>query len=159
PRPAPARLFPPHELRALLMVATFSFRRIALLLALSTFASAAPLSASPPVTPEGRAAVVGKPVALQIQPAAITLKGPRSVQQVFAPGKSADGTVRDLTPFVNMTLEQPGIVDASEGFFRPVKNGQTSLVVGAGGLSAKAPISVAELDKPAPVSFRQQVIA
>src|SRR5205823_13142956 len=49
--------------------------------------------------------------------------------------------------------------EASDGFFRPLKNGATALVVEAGGLSAKAPVTVADFDKPAPVSFRQQVIA
>src|SRR5262245_52221561 len=113
------------------MLASLPFRRTALLLGLATLTSAAPLFGAPPATPEGRAPLVGKPVALAIQPAAITLKGPRSVQQIVVTGKYADGTVRDLTPFATFTLEQAGVVEGSDGFFRPLKNGATGLVVAA----------------------------
>jgi hypothetical protein len=139
------------------MFIILSARRFALVFGLAAIVS--PIHAGPPATPDGRAAVVGKPIALQVQPAAITLKGPRSVQQIVVTGKYADGTVRDLTPFANVTVEQAGIVESSDGYFRPLKNGATNLVVEAGGQSAKAPVSVADFDKPAPVSFRQQVIA
>src|SRR5437762_3097134 len=85
--------------------------------------------AATPSTPEGRAAAVGKPTALVIQPAAVTLTGPRAVQQLVITGKYADGTVRDLTAFAAWRVEQPGLVEISDGFLTPVKNGTSALVV------------------------------
>ena len=45
------------------------------------------------------------------------------------------------------------------GFLIPRKNGTTSLVVKAGPASVTVPVTVVEMDKPQPVSFRQEFIA
>jgi hypothetical protein len=111
-------------------------------------------------SPPERAAVVGKPSALFVQPAAITLAGPRAQQQAVVTGRYADGSVRDLTLFCDFAIENPAVaaVDTS-GIVTPRGNGHTALVVRAGGLAAHVVLSVKDYDKPHPVSFRNEVIA
>ena len=115
--------------------------------------------AAPPANSEAQAAQIGKPSALVIQPATINLNGPRSAQQIVVTGKYADGTVRDLTHLASIRIEPAGVIDVTEGYAKPVANGTASIVVDAGGLSAKAPVIVKDLQKPQPISFRHQVIA
>src|SRR5581483_12021349 len=68
------------------------------LLAIAATASAAPSA-------EEKAAIIGQPTALIVHPAAITLNGPRAMQQIVVSGQYADGTVRDLTPFCEFSAE------------------------------------------------------
>ena len=77
---------------------------------LSVFACALVLASSAaraaiPADPAKRAAVVGKPAALQVQPAALTLTGPRAMQQIVVTARYADGEVRDVTPFCDFSVE------------------------------------------------------
>src|SRR5438132_10058042 len=65
---------------------------------LSVFACALVLASSAaraaiPADPAKRAAVVGMPAALQVQPAALTLIGPRAMQQIVVTARYADGEV------------------------------------------------------------------
>jgi hypothetical protein len=117
------------------------------------------LCAGPGVKKDEVAAVVGKPASLMVQPAAMTLAGPRANQQLVLTGKYADGTVRDLTPFATIRAEQPNLVTVEDAFVRPVKNGATALIIEVGGQTARVNVTVTDMDKPAPVSFRNQVIA
>ncbi|HEX5269047.1 MAG TPA: hypothetical protein VFW33_01105, partial [Gemmataceae bacterium] len=126
-------------------------------LALTTFALAAP--AAVPTDPAKVAPFVGRPTALVVQPESITLAGPRALQQVVVTGKYADGTVRDLTPFCEIAPESADVAALKDGLLAPKKNGTTSLVVKAGGQTAKVPVIVKDLDKPSSVSFRHEFIA
>src|SRR5262249_49141427 len=105
------------------------------------------------------APLVGQPTALAVQPEAITLAGPRALQQVVVTGKYADGTLRDLTPFCELTPESADVAAMKDGLLMPKKNGTTSLLVKLGGQTAKVPVVVKDFDKPAPVSFRNEFIA
>jgi hypothetical protein len=139
----------------LFFAATRSFLSLTLLLALVF-----PARAVLPSEPADRAKIAGQPVALQVQPAAITLNGPLAMQQVVVTGTYEDGSVRDLTPFAELTAEAAAVasVDAS-GFVLPHKNGVTALVIKAGGKTARVAVTVKDLEKPAPVSFRHHLIA
>jgi hypothetical protein len=106
-----------------------------------------------------RAKVIGQPTGLDVRPATVTLDSPRAVQQMTVTGKYADGTIRDLTPFAAYTSETPDLLEATGGFIRGKRNGNTQLVVQVGGQTAKVPVTVSKLDQPVPVSFRQDVIA
>ncbi len=118
------------------------------------------LRAELPTEPEQRQKVVGAPTALLVQPATIDLAGPRAFQQIVVTGKYADGSVRDLTFFADLTLETPGIVRFDgERLMSPLKDGQTQLIVKAGSQTAKIKVAVRDFDKPTPVSFRHDVIA
>src|SRR5579859_3364335 len=80
-------------------------------------AAALPAAAAVPATPDARAKAVGQPVALTVQPAAVVLNGPRSMQQLIVTGKYADGTLRDLTALCDLSTDGPGIASiGTEGF-------------------------------------------
>jgi Protein of unknown function (DUF1553)/Protein of unknown function (DUF1549) len=124
---------------------------------LALAASAAP--AAVPTDANKIAPLVGQPSALAVQPESITLAGPRALQQVVVTGKYADGTVRDLTPFCEMTTEAADVATLKDGLVIPKKNGTTNLILKTGGQTAKVPVVVKDCDKPAPVSFRHEFIA
>jgi hypothetical protein len=113
-----------------------------------------------PVRAESPDAVIGKPTALVVQPGTITLAGPRARQQVVVTGRYADGSVRDLTGVCELACEAKDLVAIGRGgYLTPRKDGTTNLVVKAGPQTAKVPVTVKGLDRPQPVSFRNDVIA
>src|SRR5437660_11231094 len=121
---------------------------------------AATANAALPTDPAARAQVVGKPAALMIQPKAITLSGPRAMQQVVVSAVYADNSVRDLTAFCELTMEGADLAQiGSSGFLLPRKNGSGTLVARAGGQIARAAVTIKDYDKPQPVSFRHEMIA
>jgi hypothetical protein len=105
------------------------------------------------------APLVGQPTALAVQPETIVLTGPRAQQQILVTGKYADGSLRDLTPFCEVTTAAADVAELRDGLVIPHKNGTTSLRVRVGGLAVAAPVVVKDFDRPAPVSFRQEFIA
>jgi hypothetical protein len=52
-----------------------------------------------------RGKVVGQPIGLVVQPPAVTMNGPGSMQQLVVTGKYSDGSVRDLTPYCDAAVE------------------------------------------------------
>src|SRR4051794_12809797 len=92
---------------------------------LALFALAAAAAAAPPAG-DARTQLVGQPAALVVQPEAITLNGPRAVQQVVVTGKYADGSVRDLTPVCDFSVEAADVAEVTpSGFVQPKKSGTT----------------------------------
>jgi hypothetical protein len=115
---------------------------------------------APPVDPAERAAVAGQPTALEVFPTAVTLDGARDARQLVVTGRYADGTIRDLTAVATGRAEPSDAIDLQEGLFlRPRKNGTGSVVIAVGGKEARVTVTVTGMDKPAPVSFRRDVIA
>src|SRR5262245_22338273 len=104
--------------------------------------------AAPPTDPAQRAALIGQPKALLVQPEGLRLTGPRSRQQVVVTGQYDDGSVRDLTALCDFRCESDVATVTAGGFLSPQQNGTTSLVVTAGPASVKVPLTVADLDKP-----------
>jgi hypothetical protein len=121
------------------------------------------IRADVPADQAGRARWIGTPKSLRIQPESLTLQGPRATAQLVVTGIYADGTVRDLTPFAAEGLRYEGKEDVvavdADCFVTARKNGTATLIVTVGGASGKVPISVRDIEKPAPVSFRNDVIA
>jgi hypothetical protein len=116
--------------------------------------------AAGPDEPAKRAAVVGQPAGLSVQPETLSLVGPRARQQVLVTGRYGDSSVRDLTIFADVTVEDPAIAEvAADGFLVPKANGATNLIVKAGGRTTKVPLTVKDFDKPQSVSFRNDVVA
>src|SRR5688572_1939795 len=99
-------LHSPHLTRCALLVA----------LGIPSLATAAPPAA------EQRAAVVGQPDSLLVQPEALTLTGPRAMTQLVVTGKYADGSVRDLTHVCDIANPE-GVAQISAAFVTPLKNG------------------------------------
>jgi hypothetical protein len=126
---------------------------LAVCLAPSFAASAVPTDA------KGKADLIGSPTGLTVEPASVALSGTRSRAQVVVTGKYADGTVRDLTHVSSIACESADLVSISEGFLTPKKAGASALVVKAGAHTVKVPVSVKDLDKGQPASFRNEVIA
>jgi hypothetical protein len=127
---------------------------------LIAFAFAAPASAAPPLAADERAAAAGQPVAIEVNPAAITLNGTHDARQLVVTGKYADGTLRDLTALAGVVVEKAGVVEVQDGaYLRPKADGATTLVLSVGGKQARVPVAVKGMDEPALVSFRRDVIA
>src|SRR5262245_35058279 len=114
--------------------------------------------AAVPEDAAARAKVIGQTTALLVQPERIVLSGPRAREQVVVTGKYADGSIRDLTPFVELSIEGGVATVQDGGYLVPVKSGDGSLLVKAGGATAKVALSVKDFDTPQPVSFRRDVI-
>src|SRR5262245_8276126 len=102
---------------------------------------------------------VGTPTALIVQPAAVTLAGPRSMQQLVVTGRYADGTERDLTTTCEWQPEAPGIIEVRpHGFLLPRRDGSTGVTVRAGGQTARLAVAVRDYTKSQPVSFRREMM-
>jgi hypothetical protein len=133
-------------------------KRSRTLLSLALFLAASPALAAQPR--DDRAALIGQPLALVVQPDAVHLAGPRATQQLIVTGRYADGSERDLTPFCTISAEAADMVSvAAGGFLQPRTNGRTTLLVQAGPCTLRVPVVVTDCDKPQPVSFRRELIA
>jgi len=86
--------------------------RTAALFILALVLAASPVRAAPPTDAE-KEAVVGRPVALAVQPETVRLAGPRATQQLLVTGRYADGSERDLTPFCDLSAEDAGVVPSN----------------------------------------------
>lgn len=108
---------------------------------------------------DDEAALIGQPVSLRVQPETVRLTGPRAMQQIIITGRYSNGSERDLTPFAAITSESPDVIGISRGgLVQPRKNGQTTLIVQAAKVTARVPVTVSDMDKPQPVSFRREFI-
>src|SRR5438067_6250488 len=95
-----------------------------------------------PTDPAQRAALVGQPSALAVEPPSLTLTGPRSTQQLVVTGRYADGSVRDLTPLCDFRAEGAVAAVGKGGFVLPVKDGTGALTIKAGTQTARVPVNV-----------------
>jgi hypothetical protein len=119
-----------------------------------------PASAGVPSQPAKRLAVIANPASLVVQPATLTLVGPRSRQQLVVTGRYADGSIRDLTALCSLSCEAKDLVRIDKGaYVRPARNGTSTLLVKAGRLIAKVAVTVKDFDKPQPISFRNDLVA
>jgi hypothetical protein len=122
--------------------------------------AALPAAAAAPSELARRAAVIGQPAGLLVEPETLSLAGPRDGRQVVVTGRYADGGVRDLTALCDFACENAAVaaVDAG-GFVTPRANGTTALLIKAGPLSTRVALAVKDFDKPQAVSFRTQLVA
>jgi hypothetical protein len=133
--------------------------RLALSVLISSLAIAAAVRAAPPSDDDSKSQLVGKPVALAVQPSAMNLIGPKSTQQIVVTGTYSEGAPRDLTAFCDLSVEPPAVATVETGgFVRARQNGTAAIVVKAGGQTTRVPISVREFDRPQETSFRHDVI-
>ena len=117
------------------------------------------LQAEIPPDPGARLSAIGEPVALEVEPASITLAGPRASQQVLLTGRYADGSVRDLTSFSEWKSADAELVDVtSDGFVSGLRDGASHLEIRVAGLAAQVPVAVTDSNLPQPVSFRRELM-
>jgi hypothetical protein len=122
-------------------------------------ALAASLDAAPPSDPAVTAQIIGRPVALEVEPNAVTLSDPRASQQVLVAGRYADGSVRDLTHFCGWKAPESDLFDVSAGGLVTGRaDGTTHLEVRAGGLQARIPVTIQNSRGSRPISFRREVM-
>lgn len=118
------------------------------------------LRAEVPTDPAARAKLIGTPKEILVQPAKVTLNGIRATAQLVVTGVYADGTVRDLTHVADFKIAADAAVTVSgDRFITAKKNGTATLAISAGGQSVNVPVTVQNVDKTLPVSFRNDVIA
>lgn len=112
-----------------------------------------------PTDPAVRAKIIGTPKSLLVHPPSITLSGSRATAQPVVTGVYGDGNVRDLTHFAELKLNGDVATIDGDRFVAAKKNGKATLIVSAGGQTVNVEINVENFDKPAPVSFRNEVVA
>ena len=133
---------------------------LAFAFAVAWLLSATTLAADLPEKHADKAAYVGHPVSLVVQPETIRLVGPRAMRQILVTGRYSDGSERDLTNFCQMQVESPDLVKISRGgLLRAHAAGETAVVIRAGERTVRVPITVTDVDKRQPVSFRHEFIA
>ncbi len=131
-----------------------------LLFVTAWFVTSPILAADSPEKQADKAACVGHPISLVVQPETIRLAGPRAMRQILVTGRYSDGSERDLTNFCELQVESPDLVKISRGgLLRPLTAGETALVIQAGERTARVAIIVTDFDQPQPVSFRHELIA
>jgi hypothetical protein len=102
---------------------------------------------------------VGTPTALALLPGNFTLRGPRAQQQVIVTGKYGSQIVRDLTHLVKLTSANPKVAKVDGSIVHPVGNGQTVILATVGNLTVAGNVTVSQFDRPAPVSFKNEMLA
>jgi hypothetical protein len=136
------------------------FRMMTALIGFMAIALANPAHASVPTDAETKAKVIGQPAKLTVEPSVIVLDGPRATLQPVITGRYSDETLRDLTHFCEITVEDRAVVSLdNDRLLQPLKNGSTTLIVRAGGQMVRVSVTVQNFDKPTPVGFRHEVIA
>jgi hypothetical protein len=108
-----------------------------------------------PLEPADKATIVGKPVAIDVQPPTIKLDGPRATQQLLVTARYADGSLRDLTRFSNWV--RPNLLTVSStGLAAGIADGANQLDVSVGGRTARVPVVVTNSQTIKPISFRRE---
>ena len=102
---------------------------------------------------------IGTPAKVVVDPPDSTLVGRRATRQLIASATSAGGSTRDLTRLLTWTSLDPSVATISpRGQVVPVGNGKATLVARGGSVEASATVEVSGMERPAPVSFRNDVV-
>jgi Protein of unknown function (DUF1549)/Protein of unknown function (DUF1553) len=102
---------------------------------------------------------VGSPTKVTVEPAVAVLAGRRATGQLIATAVYADGTLRDLTRALEwVSLDTAVAVVSPEGQVIPKGNGTAAIVARGKSVAARATARVTGMDRPSPVSFRNDVI-
>jgi Protein of unknown function (DUF1549)/Protein of unknown function (DUF1553) len=96
---------------------------------------------------------------LSVLPDAVTLHGPRSVQQLIVTAAAGHSSIHDVTATAVISSDDPNIAKVEHGIVRPVANGITVLRASLEGQSVTAQITVTGIDVAAPVAFRTEILA
>jgi hypothetical protein len=84
---------------------------------------------------------------LEVRPAELTLTDARDERRVLVLGKTADGSLIDLTSQASFKTDSPTVVFA-DGFFRAKQKGSAEVLVSAAGQKVKLPVTVAGAESP-----------
>ncbi len=141
------------------MHARFTRRRIVALFSLASLVTFCDLAIQPAHADErGKVATRGGE-ALTITPPQARLIGRRATAQLVATATAADRSVQDQTRSVEWVSLNPEVAAVSpKGQVVPKENGTATVVARGGSLEASTTVLVEGMDRPAPVSFRRDVI-
>ncbi len=96
---------------------------------------------------------------LEVSPLRVILDQPESTQQLLANVKQNDSRVIDVTRAAQYRSEDSNIATVDElGLVRPMKDGQTSILIEHEGNLLRVSVEVTGLDHPRPVSFSREII-
>ena len=96
---------------------------------------------------------------LQIQPAEITLHGPRGVQQLIVTANAEAATIHDVTNVAEYKSDDAAVAVIENGIVKAKGNGSTTIHVTRGGQDATAKVTVMDFETPSPVSFNNEILA
>src|SRR5262245_44779230 len=94
---------------------------------------------------------------LKMEPASLSLSGPRDSRRFVVRGKTADGSWIDLTQSAKAKINGD-CARLDGGCVEPAKDGQGTLEVSAAGLQAQLPITVKDAGATVPVSFVRDIM-
>src|SRR5262249_42757273 len=98
-------------------------------------------------------------VEITIAPQHSRLIGRRATQQLIATARLADGSVCDATRDVQwLSLDPQAATVTPKGRVVPKRNGATTIVARRGSLEVETSVRVEGMERPAPVSFRRDVM-
>jgi hypothetical protein len=96
--------------------------------------------------------------AVTVDPPAIGLVGPRSVQTLLVTGVGPDGRPVDLTRAARYRSASPTVASVTErGLIRAVSDGETEVTVEAGGVSLRVPVKVGGTAQPRAYHFENDI--
>ena len=101
----------------------------------------------------------GKVSRLQILPQKFTLHGQRTQQQLVLTGLAGSQIVRDVTGEAKYVSSNPRVALVNAGVVYPVGNGVATITATVGNLEASTEVTVAGMQKPSPVSFKNDMLA
>lgn len=95
----------------------------------------------------------GQPERIEVYPAEIRLDGPRREGQLLVTGFYASGRQQDLTRVAKFTPADPALLKVDASVARPLKDGETEILVSVGGREAKIKALISGQGQPQPRSF------
>lgn len=98
-----------------------------------------------------------EPTAIVVFPPTVELSTMRDRQGMIVQATFADGSTRDVTGEAEFTLDQP-IANVTHGELSPVADGNATLTVRTGKLTASVPVTVKRATQADPLRFRTDVM-
>ncbi|MGI9516480.1 MAG: DUF1549 domain-containing protein [Pirellulaceae bacterium] len=98
------------------------------------------------------------PSELRVYPAEINITHARDLQSLVVQAVMPDGVTRDVTAEATKALADSAIAKLENNILFPVADGQTTLDITVGELSAQIPVNVASSNERHPVSFQLDVM-
>ena len=96
---------------------------------------------------------------LEVTPAVVQLDSPEGTQQLLASEPAEQGRTLDVTRAAVYRSEDPAIATVDElGLVRPLRDGQTTIVVAHGGVERRIVVTVSGVDHPRPIAFARDII-
>ena len=96
---------------------------------------------------------------LAVQPAEITLSGPRGVQQLIVTANAEATTIHDATNIAEYHSDDVAVAVVEHGRVLAKGNGKTTIHISQGGHSTTAEVTVSNFETPAPISFQNEILA